>query len=181
MSYLLLILNILNILNSYHHNSIKTKIELFIWIHGEFLTWDGMIMEYALTAKGHYNVTSKHRTTFEVTQDIDMGLRADCIVGLASNASLKDIPPTMKETIRNENVKIKIILETENATDTITGYGHPALTLDHPTDIVCRKSDYTCSRTLMIGADKAAVDLNSDLIDDLRSGKTLQVTIIVKP
>lgn len=137
-------------------------------------------MKYTFTAKGHYNVTSKHRTTFEVTRDMDIGLRADCIVGVASNASLNDMPSNMKETIRNENVKIKIILKTENATDTITGYGHPALTLDHPTDMVCRKSDYTCSRTLMIGADKAAVDLNSDLIEDLRSGKILKVTIIVK-
>ena len=139
-----------------------------------------MTMKYTFTAKGHYNVTSKHRTTFEVTQDMDIGLKADCIVGVASNASLNDIPSNMKETIRNENVKIKIILKTENATDTITGYGHPALTLDHPTDMVCRKSDYTCSRTLMIGADKAAVDLNSDLIEDLRFGKTLKVTIIIK-
>ena len=139
-----------------------------------------MTMKYTFTAKGHYNVTSKHRTTFEVTQDMDIGLRADCIVGVASNASLNDMPSNMKETIRNENVKIKIILKTENATDTITGYGHPALTLDHPTDMVCRKSDYTCSRTLMIGADKAAVDLNSDLIEDLRFGKTLKVTIIIK-
>ena len=139
-----------------------------------------MTMKYTFTAKGHYNVTSKHRTTFEVTRDMDIGLRADCIVGVASNASLNDMPSNMKETIRNENVKIKIILKTENATDTITGYGHPALTLDHPTDMVCRKSDYTCSRTLMIGADKAAVDLNSDLIEDLRFGKTLKVTIIIK-
>lgn len=146
---------------------------------GIVINRDGMTMEYTFTAKGHYNVTSKHRTTFEVTQDIDMGLRADCIVGIASIASLNDVPYNMKETIRNENVEIRIILETENAKDSITGHGHPALTLDHPTDIVCRKSDYTCSRTLMIGADKAAVDLNSDLVEDLRSGKTLEVTIIV--
>ena len=73
----------------------------------------------------------------------------------------------------------KIILETENAKDIITGYGHPSLTLDHPTDMVCRRSDYTCSRTLMIHADKASVDLDSDLIAELASGKTLKVTIIV--
>lgn len=136
-------------------------------------------MKYTFTARGHHNVTSKHRTTFEMTQDIDIGLRADCIVGVASKASLNDMPSTMKEAIHNENTKIKIILETENATDTITGYGHPALTLNHPTDMVCRRSDYTCSRTLMIRADKAAIDLNSDLVEDLRSGKTLEVTIIV--
>ena len=124
-------------------------------------------------------MTSRHRSTFEVTQDADMGLAADCIVGVASKASLNDMPPQIRDSIRDKDTQIQIILETKNATDKITGYGHPALTLDHPTDMVCRKSDYTCSRTLMIRADKAAVDLNPDLIDDLRSGKSLKVTIIV--
>jgi uncharacterized protein len=136
-------------------------------------------MEYTFKAKGHHNVTSKHKTTFEVTQDAEIGLAADCIVGVSSNVSLNDLPPKMREGIQNENTEIKVVLETENAKDFIIGYGHPALTLDHPTDMVCRKSDYTCSRTLMIHADKAAVDLNSDLIDELTSGKTLKVTIIV--
>lgn len=136
-------------------------------------------MEYTFKAKGHHNVTSKHKTTFEVTQDAEIGLAADCIVGVSSNVSLNDLPLQMREAIQDENTEIKVILETENAKDSIKGYGHPKLTLDHPTDMVCRKSDYTCSRTLMIHADKAAVDLGSDLIDELASGKTLKVTIIV--
>lgn len=137
-------------------------------------------MEYTFKAKGHHNVTSRHRSTFEVTQDDDIGLAADCIVGVSSKASLNDIPSGIKDAIRDENTQIQIILETENATDKITGFGHPGLTLDHPTDMVCRKSNYTCSRTLMINADKASVDLNPDLIDDLRSGKTLTVTIMIR-
>jgi uncharacterized protein len=136
-------------------------------------------MEYTFTAKGHHNVTSKHKTTFEVTQDTEIGLAADCIVGVSSKVSLNDLPSQMKEAIQDEDTLIQVVLETENANDIIRGYGHPELTLDHPTDMVCRKSDYTCSRTLMIHADKAAVDLNSDLIDELASGKTLKVIIIV--
>jgi uncharacterized protein len=136
-------------------------------------------MEYTFKAKGHHNVTSKHKTTFEVTQEIEIGLAADCIVGVSSNVSLNDLPPKMRAAIQKENTKIKVVLETGNVEDVIIGYGHPALTLDHPTDMVCRKSDYTCSRTLMINADKAAVDLDGDLIDELSSGKTLKVTIIV--
>ncbi len=136
-------------------------------------------MEYTFEAKGHHNVTSKHKTTFEITQDKEIRLAADCIVGVSSKVSLNDLPLQMREAIQNEDTKIRIILETENAKDIITGYGHPSLTLDHPTDMVCRRSDYTCSRTLMIHADKASVDLDSDLIAELASGKTLKVTIIV--
>ncbi|MDO5835529.1 MAG: DUF371 domain-containing protein [Methanobacterium sp.] len=134
-------------------------------------------MKFTFKAQGHHNVTSQHKTTFEVTQDEEIGLTADCIVGVSSEVSLNDLPIPMKDVIQDENTQIQIILETENSKDVITGYGHPKLSLDHPTDMVCRKSDYTCSRTLMIRADKAAVDLNHDLVRDLADGKSLKITI----
>jgi hypothetical protein len=136
-------------------------------------------MEYTFKAHGHHNVTSKHKTTFEVTQDEEIGFAADCIVGVLSKVSLNDLSQQMKDTIQDGDTRIQVILETANSKDVITGYGHPALSLDHPTDIVCRKSDYTCSRTLMIRADKAAVDLDHDLVRDLMDGKSLKVTIKV--
>ncbi len=137
-------------------------------------------MEYTFHAKGHKNVTSAHRSTFEVTMDKEIGIRADCIIGVSSKVKLEDFPLKLRESIKNENTLIKVLLETENAKDEIKGYGHPELTLDHPTDMVCRKSDFKCSRTLMIKSDKAAVDLKRELIDDLKEGMDLKVTIIVE-
>ena len=136
-------------------------------------------MEYIFHAKGHYNVTSKHKSTFEVTMDKEIGIRADCIVGVASEAKLEDFPDELLDAIKNENTVIKVQLETENAFDEIKGYGHPELELDHPTDMVCRKSDFKCSRTLMIKSNKAAVDLKKELVNDLKEGKDLKVKIIV--
>lgn len=137
-------------------------------------------MEYTFHAKGHKNVTSAHRSTFEVTMDKEIGIRADCIVGVSSKIKLEDFPLELRNAIKNENTLVKVQLETENAEDEIKGYGHPELTLDHPTDMVCRKSDFKCSRTLMIKSDKAAVDLKRELVNDLKEGKDLKVTIIVK-
>jgi len=136
-------------------------------------------MEYVFYAKGHHNVTSAHKSTFEVTMDKEMGIKADCIVGVASELKFEDFPDELREAIQNENTVIKIQLQTENGFDEIRGYGHPELTLDHPTDMVCRKSEFKCSRTLMIKADKAAIDLNNELINDLKEGKELEVKIIV--
>ena len=136
-------------------------------------------MEYTFHAKGHKNVTSLHRTTFEVTRDNEIGLAADCIIGVQSDSILEDLPIEIRAAIRKEYNPIKVHVETENAEDQITGYGHPKLTLNHPTDMVCRKSKFKCSRTLMIKADKAAVDLNNKLIEDLKEGKDLKVTITV--
>lgn len=122
-------------------------------------------------------MTSLHKSTFEVTKDVEIGPTADCIVGTSADKSMLNFPQEFKNKIANSNTKVTVILDTENGHDEITGFGHEDLTLTHPTDIVCRKSDYTCSRTLMINADKAAKDLDSGLIEDLKNGKIMEVTI----
>ena len=136
-------------------------------------------MIFKLKTKGHKNVSSLHKSTFEITKDAEIGPTADCIIGVDMDKSMLNFPQEFKDKIANSNTKIKVILDTENGHDEITGFGHEDLTLTHPTDIVCRTSDYTCSRTLMINADKAARDLDSDLIEDLKNEKILDVTIKV--
>lgn len=134
-------------------------------------------MEYSFTATGHENVTSKHKSTFEITTDKSLTLKGDCIIGLNSNVTLNDLPQQLRDLLQWDDSKIEIILKTPNATDTITGYGSSKLTLDHPTDMVIRKSTFTCNRTLMIKADKAAKDLDKRLINDLTNGSKLEITI----
>jgi hypothetical protein len=134
-------------------------------------------MIFKLKTKGHKNVSSNHKSTFEITKDSEIGLTADCIIGVGMDQSMLDFPDEFKSKIADSNTEITVILDTENGHDEIVGWGHEDLTLTHPTDIVIRKSDYTCSRTLMINADKAARDLDLDLVEDLKNGKTMEVTI----
>lgn len=137
-------------------------------------------MEYSFIVDGHPNVTSRHRSTFEFTKDSNIGLTADCIVGVKSPVSMEDFPCEMLEAIKNSEAEITIKLETDNSYDEIHGYGHPDLSLDHPTDMVSRKSEYICNRTLMIRADKAACDLNKSLVEDLKKSMSLKVTVEVR-
>ena len=136
-------------------------------------------MIFKIRTKGHKNVTSHHKSTFEITKDVEIGPTADCIIGTDMDKSMLDFPQEFKDMIANSNTKISVVLDTENGHDEINGYGHEDLTLTHPTDIVCRTSDYTCSRTLMIRADKAARDLDEKLIEDLKNGKIMDVAIIL--
>jgi uncharacterized protein len=136
-------------------------------------------MEYTFLVKGHPNISSRHRTTLELTKDPEIGKTADCIIGVGSHVSMNDIPEEIIQAIRIDKTLVTLRLETENAVDEVKGYGHPELTLDHPTDMVSRKSDYKCSRTIMINANKAACDLKKELIKDLIASKLLRVTIIV--
>ncbi|MDO5809938.1 MAG: DUF371 domain-containing protein [Methanobrevibacter sp.] len=136
-------------------------------------------MIFKLKSKGHDNVTSLHKSTFEVTKDVEIGPTADCIVGTSADKSMLDFPEEFKARIADSTTQVTVVLDTENGHDEIHGFGHEDLTLTHPTDIVCRTSDFTCSRTLMIRADKAARDLDEDLVDDLKNGKSMDVTIIL--
>ncbi|WP_298517518.1 DUF371 domain-containing protein [uncultured Methanobrevibacter sp.] len=134
-------------------------------------------MIFRILTKGHKNVSSLHKSTFEITKDVEIGPTADCIIGVDMDNSMLNFPEEFKEKIANSNTVIKVVLDTENGHDEITGFGHEDLTLTHPTDIVCRTSDYTCPRTLMIRADKAARNLDSNLIEDLKNEKIMEVTI----
>lgn len=134
-------------------------------------------MIFKIRTRGHKNVTSHHKSTFEITKDAEIGPAADCIIGVDMDRTMFDFPEEFKNRISDSNTKIIVELKTQNGHDEITGFGHEDLTLTHPTDIVCRKSDYTCPRTLMINADKAAKDLDSDLIEDLKNEKIMEVTI----
>lgn len=134
-------------------------------------------MIFKIKTKGHRNVTSHHRSTFEITKDAEIGPTADCIIGVDMDNSMNDFPQEFKDKIANPDTMVTVILDTENGHDEIVGFGHENLTLTHPTDIVCRTSDFTCPRTLMIRADKAARDLDEKLVDDLKNEKIMEVTI----
>ena len=136
-------------------------------------------MNFKIKAKGHENVLSLHKSTFEITKDKDLSLSGDCIIGLDIDKSMEDFPKEFKEKLANDDTKVTLELKTPNASDEIEGYGHHDLTLSHPTDIVCRKSTFVCSRTLMIKSNKAAIDLNRDLIKDLANGESMEVNIIL--
>ena len=134
-------------------------------------------MIFKIYSKGHENVTSHHKSTFEITKDPEIGPTADCIIGVDMDKTMLNFPQEFKDKIADSNTRIVVELKTENGHDEITGFGHEDLTLTHPTDIVIRKSDFTCPRTLMINADKAARDLDENLIEDLKNEKILEITI----
>lgn len=134
-------------------------------------------MNFKIKAKGHKNVLSLHKSTFEITKDKDLSLAGDCIIGLNIDKSMVDFSKEFKEKLANDDTKVIVELNTPNASDIIEGFGHHDLTLTHPTDIVCRKSTFICPRTLMIKSDKAAIDLNRDLINDLANGESMDVNI----
>jgi hypothetical protein len=122
-------------------------------------------------AHGHENVTSTNKTTFEITKETHLTKQGDCIIALGSSKGANDLSAKFKKTAQNEKARIRIRIEAGRKIEVVIAWGSPQLTFTHPTDLVVRKSNYVCSRTLAIQADKAANDFSRSLVEKLRSPK----------
>ena len=128
---------------------------------------------------GHENIQAMHKTTFEITKEAQLSRRGDCIIAVSANKTMTDFSSEFKENLRKENAKITILIEVGDAAEVVNAFGSPRLILTHPTDMVVRKSNYICNRTLAIQADKAACDLSRKL--KLRNPKQkVKITLTVR-
>ena len=55
------------------------------------------------------------------------------------------------------------------------------LTFEDERSLVARTSDYVDDRTVMVGADAAAADLDRDLVAALADGAALTLTLRIEP
>ena len=129
---------------------------------------------------GHENVRSTHKSTLEFTKDKDLGLNGDCILGVRSEFGCADFSSEFKEAVKDENAKVVIVIEVEGVVNTVSGFGHPDISLTNNNEIVIRKSDFVCGRTLCVNSDKAARDIDARIIDLLKkTGSRAKVTVTI--
>ena len=136
-------------------------------------------MKYSFTCFGHENITAKHKTTLEFTKDEDLSLNGDCIIGIKADFSLSLLKKFI-EKLNNKRITItitKINNNNENDVEKINAEINPSFNSDK--DIVIRKSDFIDKRTFAIHADKAAFELNKDLIEFLRE-KRNKIEVVIR-
>jgi hypothetical protein len=134
-----------------------------------------------IQAWGHENILATHKTTLEVTKEKNLSKRGDCIIAVSANKALADLTPQFKENLCKENARIIMCIHAGEITEIVNASGSQKLILTHPTDIVVRRSNYVCNRTLAIRSDKAACDLSRKLVEKLRNPKQeVKITITVE-
>jgi len=132
-----------------------------------------------IVAWGHENIKATHRTTLEITKEMFLTPRGDCIIGVRAEKSISEIDERIKERLRAEAMaEIELSLPDYGIEETLVGYGSSKMTFDHPTDIVVRKSDFVCGRTLLIRANRSAIDLDREMVELLRDPKTELLFVI---
>jgi hypothetical protein len=132
-------------------------------------------------ARGHENIQATHETTFEITKEPILTKRGDCIIAVSATKGAADLPLEFREAARNKDAKITITIEAGELKEMVRARGSPRLLFTNPTDLVVRKSNYVCGRTIAIRADKAASDLSRRLIEKMKdSSQEIRITLAVE-
>jgi hypothetical protein len=140
-----------------------------------------MLLQDTFTAYGHVNIRATHEKTIEVTKEAHLTTQGDCIAAVSAEKGLCDLSEEMREAAKRSDSVISLSLYLGEKVFTTKGRGDPGLTWSHPTDMVARLSGYTCSRTLMVHADKATIHMPRDLVQMLKNPKAVvRVTINVE-
>ena len=134
-------------------------------------------IEEVITARGHPNVTATHRTTLMVTRDAEVGREADCVVAVGADKGAAGLGEAIRSAIA-AGAAVEVVIEVGGLREIIRGRGHGGLSLSDSGDLVIRKSDYACGRTLMIGADRAAADLSREFVECLKDPETMVRVVI---
>jgi hypothetical protein len=134
-----------------------------------------------ITAYGHPQIRATHPTTLEITKEKDVTPRGDCIIATRASKGAVDLSPSFKQLAAQPSTQITMTLTVNGCTLHVIGRGDLGLTFTHPTDLVARKSKYTCSRTLMVEADKAAADLPRSFVGVLRvAGVPVRIALVAE-
>ncbi|MFW9941458.1 MAG: DUF371 domain-containing protein [Candidatus Thorarchaeota archaeon] len=122
-------------------------------------------------AFGHENVLCTHKSTIEITKHKSLTKKGDCIIGVNASKACIDLTSELKKHINNEK-KITVILKVGNKKDCFYGFGNKKLRLLDKNNMVFRKSNFICERTILINCSKSSFELNRDLTQSLKNPKT---------
>jgi hypothetical protein len=137
-------------------------------------------VEEHILGYGHKNIQAVHPATIMITEDEHLSQSGDCIVVVAASKTLKTLSSKFKDSLRKSDSKVTIIFEIDNLKEQVIAFGSPKLTLTHPTDMVIRKSNFICNRTLAIHADRSANDFSRTFVNKLKVQKQkIKITLIV--
>jgi hypothetical protein len=121
---------------------------------------------------GHPNVQSLHARTIEITKDEHLTLRGDCIIGVKANKACADLDEAFKRRLKSNSAIVRIELMVGTESFLITGMGDQRLNLLSPHDIVIRKTNFVCPRTVSVRCDKASLELPRKMVKMLQDRDT---------
>lgn len=130
--------------------------------------------------RGHPLVLGSHPTTFEITREDHLSTQGNCIVGIGADKGCNDLSPAFKQVVAHDDAILITRLSCGGITAEISSRGSSLMSLDHPTDMVWRRSTFVCGRTIGILSDFVAETLPRALIMNLIKGNTMTVCLTAR-
>ena len=117
-----------------------------------------------VTFYGHPNVQSLHGKAVEITKDDHLTLRGDCIIGVRASKACANLDEALGCRLRSNDSVVKIEIMVGSESFTINGSGDGRFTLQNPHDIVIRKTNFVCPRTMSVRCDRASSDMPRKMV-----------------
>ena len=135
-----------------------------------------------IRCRGHPRVLGTHPTTFEVTCEEHLSETGNCIIGVAADKGCAGLSAEFKKMLAHNDAVLITRLSLGNVKVEVRSRGSAQMNLDHPTDMVWRRSTFTCGRTIGICTDRVAATLPRELIAALKnSGEMTVILTVTRP
>jgi len=129
-------------------------------------------MKFEIQFSGHKNIRSNHQKTIEITKDSHLTPSGDCIIGVNATYGCADLPMSLKEKLKDSNSKVMFSIKVAEHEFNVEGMGNENLILTHTDDIVIRKSEFVCPRTLAVKCNKSSDLIPREMVVLLQDPKT---------
>jgi hypothetical protein len=136
-----------------------------------------MEVKEIIHCRGHPLVIGNHPTTFEITTEGHLTKNGNCIIGISSDKGCAGLSAAFKRVLANDDAVLITRLSSGDVIFEVKSHGSSRFILDHPTDMVWRRSSFVCGRTIGIMSDHVAATLPKTLIANLATGKEMTVTL----
>lgn len=133
---------------------------------------EAAVLQEEIAFFGHPNVLSLHARTVEITKEAHLTPRGDCIIGVRAQKACADVDEKIKSKLAKSDSHVRIEIIVGNDSYAISGAGDERLTLQNEHDIVIRKTNFVCPRTLSVRCDRASSDIPRSMVDALKNPET---------
>lgn len=131
-----------------------------------------------IIARGHENIKAKNPRTVEITKDPYVTRWGDCIIACCADKGASEMSSDVLRLLEEPGNLVVAILQAGGRVEIIRGRS-PGRRPDCAQRIIFRRSNYADGSTVMVGADKAAVDLDRNFVEFLRNYPVVKLTILV--
>ena len=134
-----------------------------------------------MTFIGHRNIRCLHNKTIEITKAVSVSTRGDCIAGVSASKACNDFDKEFKARFSEIGRRVNLEIKVDEQIFRMHGFTDQRLTLSHEHDIVIRRSNYVCPRTLCVLCNKASFDIPREVVLKLQNPATAaELKIIVE-